>query len=478
MRILFVINELGFMDPQGIAYLSGVARDLGHERFLCILQQHNITKRISEVKPDVIAYSLNSCEADNVFKIHKEKVKPTGIFSIMGGAHPTFYPDTIEESGADAYCIGEGELTFAELLPALEKGLYIDDIQNIRTARKRNPLRHLADLDTLPIPDRDLVLGNTFLADFPRKTFFTSRGCPFNCTYCNNPVLRKMYQGKGKWCRRFSVDRVIRDIKNVQAKYKLNFVKFDDDIFAMKADSWLEELSDKYSKEVGLPFNCLIRAEHASESVLRLLAKAGCYSIVTSVDSSCERIRREVLKRSMSPVSNDEIVESLLRIRKHNINVQANYIMGIPTSTEQDEIDNIRINKAGGIVYANYTTLAPFHGTEIWQYCNNLELYSGKSIPKSLMKPSLLKGFSQRQRRVQRNVLLLGAYGCFLPNWLIKPFVKIITYIPPNPIFIILYSLIKSRQIRTKIYPLKTNFYNRIKIDLRALINDIKQVRP
>ena len=476
MRILFVINELGLMDPVGVACLSGVARDLGHERFLCILQQHDITKRISEVKPDLIAYSLNSCEADNVFKIHKEKVKSTGIFSIMGGPHPTFYPNTIEESGADAYCIGEGELAFAEILQALEKGLRIDDIQNICTKKKCNPLHNLTDLDTLPMPDRDLVLGNTFLADFHRKTFFTSRGCPFNCTYCFNPAFRKMYKGKGEWCRRFSVDRVIREIKDIRAKYELEFVKFDDDIFAMKADSWLEEFSDKYSKEIGLPFNCLVRLEHASDAVLKLLAKAGCYSITTSVDSASERIRREVLRRSMLK-SNDELIESLLRIRKHNINVFVNYITAIPTSTERDEIDTIRINKTGRVVYANYTTLVPFHGTEIWQYCKDLKLYDGKTIPKSLMKPSMLKGFSQRQRRIQRNVLLLGAYGSVMPNWLIKPFIKIITYMPPNPIFIMLYSLLKSRQMGTKIYPSRTTFYQGAKITLRALINDIKQVR-
>jgi radical SAM superfamily enzyme YgiQ (UPF0313 family) len=475
MRILFVINELGLMDPAGIAYLSGVARDLGHERFLCILQKHDITRRISKVKPDVIAYSLNSCEADKVFKIHKDKVKPTRIFSIMGGPHPTFYPDTIEESGADAYCIGEGEMAFSELLQALEKGLCIDDIKNICTIKKCNPSHNLADLDTLPMPDRDLVLGSTFLAGFPRKTFFTSRGCPFNCTYCFNPTFRKMYKGKGTWCRRFSVDRIIREIKDVRAKYRLEFVKFDDDVFAMKADPWLEEFTDKYLKEIGLPLNCLIHLEHASEDMLKLLVKAGCYSITTSVDSTCDRIRREVLKRATLK-SNDELIESLLRIRRHGINVFVNYITAVPTSTEKDEIDTILMSKAGRVVYANYTTLVPFHGTEIWQYCKDLKLYDRKTIPKSLLKPSLLKGVSHQQRRIQRNVLLLGAYGCVMPNWLIKPLLKIISYVPPNPIFIILYSLLKSWQMSTKIYPLKASSFYQIKIGLRALINDIKEV--
>lgn len=476
MRILFVVDRLGLIDPMGIACLSGVAREAGHERFLCILQQQDIAKCISETKPDVIAYSLNSGEANEVFKIHREKVKPTGIFSIMGGPHPTFYPDSIGESGVDAYCIGEGEAVFSEVLQALENGLGIDNIRGITTVKKSNPLHNLVDLDTLPMPDRDLVLRNTFLGNFPRKTFFSSRGCPFSCTYCLNPSFRKMFKGKGSWCRRFSVNRVIEEIKGIQSSYRLEFVKFDDDLFAMKADGWLEEFSDRFPREIGLRFNCLMRLDYISERILEMLAHAGCYSIIVAIDSANERVREEILKRSMRK-SNDELARSLLQIKEYGINAYVNYITALPTATEDDEIETIKISRKAQITYANYSALVPFKGTEIWQYCKNRALYDAETVPKSLMKPSVLKGFTRQEQRVQRNVLLLGAYAALLPSWLSALVLQLIIHIPPNFLFVVLYALLRSLRMGTKMYPLKASLFYKIKMDIYAFIGNIKDTR-
>lgn len=477
MRILFVINNLGLMDPAGIAYLSAIAGEFGHERYLCILHNQDITKRIQEVKPDVIAYSLNSCEADEVFEVHRQLVKPTGIFSIMGGPHPTFYPESFEKSGVDAYCIGEGELVFANVLRTLSKGGNIDTLNGIKTKTKSNPLEGLAYLDSLPMPDRDLILGSTFLAGFPRKTFLTSRGCPYSCAYCFNPTLRDMYRGNGTWMRRFSVDRVIREITDVRSKYRLNFVKFDDDNFALGGTGWLEEFSYKYRKEVGLPFNCLLRLENATDAVLRPLKNAGCHSITTSIDSSNEQIRKEILRRNIRIVHNEELAEALLRIKEYGIHVFVNYITGVPTATAEDELNSIKMNQAGKITYANYTTLTPFHGTAIWNYCNSRGLYNNTNIPQSLMKPTLLAGFTLQEKRVQRNVLLLGAFGCVLPHWLMLCLAWMVQIIPPNRLFILMYSLLKSHQISNKIYPTKANWLDKLKVTLRATVNDFKEIR-
>ncbi len=473
MKILFVVDKLGFIDPMGIACLSGVARERGHERFLCVLQQQDITERINKVKPDVVAYSFNSGEANSIFKIHNERVKPTGIFSIMGGAHPTFYPDSIKESEADAYCIGEGEAVFGEVLDALDCGTNFGDINGICTAEKTNPLHDLVDLNTLPMPDRDLVLGSTPLGDFPRKTFFSSRGCPFHCTYCLNPTFKKMFTGKGSWVRRFSVDRVLSEIKYVKDNYRLEFVKFDDDLFAMKADSWLEEFADRFPEEIGLRFNCLLRLDYVTESLLKLLSKAGCHSIIVAIDSASPRVRAEILKRAM-PKSNDELAESLRQIKKYGMNAYVNYITALPTATEDDELGTIKISREGQIAYANYSALVPFKGTEIEQYCRDRNLYDSNNIPKTMMKPSCLKGFTPQQRRVSRNVLLLGAWAACLPKWLSVLVVCAIKYVPPNFFFVILYSLLRSWRMGTKMYPIKTNF---LKMNLQAFIGNIRDAR-
>ena len=470
MKILFAVDQLGFIDPMGIACLSGVAREQGHERFLCVLQRQDISERIKEVKPDVIAYSFNSGEADSIFKIHNEKVKPTGIFSIMGGAHPTFNPDSIGESGADAYCVGEGEAVFGEVLQALDHGESVETIAGIRTVKTSNPLHHLVDLNTLPMPDRDLVLGNTPLGDFPRKTFFASRGCPFNCTYCLNPAFRMMFKGKGNWFRRYSVDRVLSEIKAVKSKYRLEFVKFDDDLFTMKADEWLEEFAERFPAEIGLRFNCLLRLDYVTDPLLKLLKKAGCYSIILAIDSASPRIRTEILDRKVSK-SNEELSASLRLIKKYGINSYVNYITSLPTATEDDEIGTIKISREGQLSYANYSALVPFKGTGIWQYCKDHGLYDSEVVPKSLMQPSPVKGFTPQQKRVQRNVLLLGAWAATVPAWVSWLFIQSIRHIPPNKLFVVLYSLLRSYRMGTKMYPIKTNF---LKAGYRAFVGNMK----
>lgn len=474
VKILFVINELGFIDPLAIALLSGVARDLGHERYLCVLRQQDVSKCIKDTKPDLIAYSINSCDATEVFRIHQQIVKSTGIFSIMGGAHPTLYPESLVESGTDAYCIGEGEEAFADVLCSLSAGKSIDNIPNIHTATRQNQPRRLALLSTLPMPDRDLALSNKFLSDFPRKMFLTSRGCAYSCAYCFNSALRKIYQDKGKWIRRFSVCRVIHEIKDVRAKHKLEFVKFDDDNFAMQADDWLEEFAERYTIEIGIPFNCLLRLDNVSDKLLRLLKKAGCYSITTSVDSANQRIREEILNRSST--INKDLIIAMRQINSYHINLFVNYITAIPTATEKDELDTIRLSKLGKVTYSNYTTLVPFQGTRIWQYCRDKGFHNDTTNPRSLMRPTVLQGFSKQQRRVQRNVLLLGAYNYIIPKKLLNFFIKLLQHLPTNITFIVPYTILKSWIVGTKIYHNHCSLTQNIKITVKATQSDIYQV--
>src|SRR6516165_4926841 len=88
-----------------------------------------------------------------------------------------------------------------------------------------------------------------------------------------------MFKGDGrKIMRRRSVDDLITEIKDVAQRYPVaRFVRFADDVFVVnKEDEWLEEFAERYPKEVGLPFYCLIRCNALTENVARLLQKAGC----------------------------------------------------------------------------------------------------------------------------------------------------------------------------------------------------------
>ena len=122
MKILFIVKTIDFIDPQGIMLLSALAKEKGHNTFLGILSREDILQKIVDIRPEVIAYSAGTGEHKYYLKLNKIiKEKFPEIFTIMGGSHPTFYPECIDKSSLDAICIGEGDEAFIDVLSAIEK---------------------------------------------------------------------------------------------------------------------------------------------------------------------------------------------------------------------------------------------------------------------------------------------------------------------------------------------------------------------
>ncbi|MBI3548176.1 MAG: radical SAM protein [Elusimicrobia bacterium] len=382
MKILFVIKEEDPIDPMNVELLSALAKRDGHETFLNVLQHRNLADTMRKVQPDVIAYSGKTGEHKTFYKANRFVKEAYGdkVFTVMGGPHPTFnhrgiqlFGETaaelpkangdatsgrqrhviVERSDLDALCIGEGDDAWVEMLAALQKKRSLDEIPNMvtRSNRKLHPEPMLRerriDLDDLPYYDRALVYDKTFLGAFPMRSFMSSRGCPFRCTYCFNYDWNKTYrdQGKlGKLHNRYSVDRLIAEIQDwrrmeAEKGYApTQFIKFYDDMFEFRASPWLVEFAEKFPREVGLPFFCLVRCDifaheekdgsvKLNEEVLVLLKKAGLQSISMSIEAGNNFIRENILVRDMTE---KEIFAAFDLMKKYKIGTFANTILGIP----------------------------------------------------------------------------------------------------------------------------------------------------
>ena len=436
MKILFVIHQLDYADHIAISYLSSIAKELSHSTFFCCLDSHDLNCCITQIKPDIVAYSANIFGFPAIVEAHKQAVRLHPFISIMGGPQPTFSPETFMESSMDAYCMGEGEYAFRDFLQKTEAHESFDDIENLITKNKTNAIRPLIkNLDEIPLADRDLVLSNSFLKNTPKKTFYATRGCPFQCTYCCNNYYQRLYAGKGPAVRRFSVERIIQEIEDVKSKYRMEFVKFGDDLFAMQADDWLEEFSDKYASRIGLPFNCYLRFDRIDDGLLKVLKKAGCHSVHLSVDSTSKHIRDQILKRKMKDV---DIVGNLRKIREYGIHTWVNYMLAVPESTLQDDLDSIEMSKKGKVTYPAFTTTTPIKGTELYTYCAEKKIIDPllhKSDMSGCSQKSTLSCFSEKEKNIRYNIFLLGAVIAKLP-W---PFHKLailgIKHIAPNVVF-------------------------------------------
>ena len=180
-------------------------------------------------------------------------------------AHPTYFPSMVENPLINAVCIGEGEYAVLDLAMAIEAGEDPYGIKNLHFnvggEIVRNEVRPLIeDLDSLPFPDRSYYDRYRFLASNPYKTFITSRGCPFRCTFCFNHVLQRMYGTSSRYVRRRSPAQVIEELKEVNTKWGIREVRFSDDHFVLDVE-WLRELVSLYKKEVGVSYSINARVD-------------------------------------------------------------------------------------------------------------------------------------------------------------------------------------------------------------------------
>ena len=455
MKVLFVIHQLDFADHVAIAYLSAIAKQLHHSTYLCVLENQDLVHIVGNIKPDIVAYSVNILGYQRIIEVHRQAQKIHNFISVMGGPHATFSPETFDESRMDAYCIGEGEYAFRDFLIKVENGEPYDEIPNFITKKRTNPVRALIkNLDELPPADRDLVIANTFLKDMAKKTFYATRGCPFKCAYCCNNYYHLLYKGKGPIVRRFSVERLIQEIEAVGSKYRMDFVKFGDDLFAAKADDWLEEFAEKYSKRIGIPFNCYLRFDTVGDELLKLLKKAGCFSVHLSIDSTSDYVREKILRRQMQSVN---IIEKLRNIKGYGINTWVNYMLAVPESSLQDDLETIAVSKKAKVTYPSYTTTVPMKGTELYGYCvqrNFIDISSYQSDMTGCSEKSVLSCFDEKEKNIRYNIYLLGAVIAKLPFPLDKIAVWLIKVVPPNKIFRKIRTCVYEYYIRNKIFKL------------------------
>lgn len=459
MNVLFVIHTLDYADHISLGYLSAIAKQLGHHTHFCCLAFSSLAETVKNIRPDVVAYSANIVGFSHIVKAHSKAKKCHNFISIMGGPHTTFSPNSFRESGMDAYCIGEGELAFRDFLLRVENQQPFFDIDNIVAMNldgniQHNPVRPLiGNLDDLPLPDRDLVLEHSYLKYEPKKTFYTTRGCPYKCSYCYNNYYHILYKGKGSRLRRFSVDRVLREMTNVFQKYRMNFVKFGDDLFAWEADDWVKEFAEKYPHQIGVPFNCYLRIDLINENLLKLLKQAGCYSVHLSIDSLSQHVRTNILNRQMKNVDCTDVIRM---IHSYKIRTWVNFMLAVPDSTLDDDLNTIRMSKKSKITYTSYTTAVPMNGTPLYDYCIEKGILSPDYIGdlSGVSQESVLSCFSKKEKQIRYNVYLLGAFVAKLPQPLFGLAMQVIKVIPPNRIFHRIYHWMYAYYVKHKVFKL------------------------
>jgi len=192
----------------------------------------------------------------------------------------------------DFACLGDGEATYAELAQALLDGrTNFEDIPGLAWRTDDGTVLHTEpkqlELDILPRPSRD-DLGRMAAKGFGGSVY-TTRGCPFRCTFCVTGQIAELYGWKKSAYRERSIDLVIEEVDYLVKDFSISSLSIVDDLFLTRsarsrerALHFADELTRRQLK-LRWMFNC--RVDSIDLSLFRHLYKAGLREIFVGVET-------------------------------------------------------------------------------------------------------------------------------------------------------------------------------------------------
>lgn len=418
----------------GTAYLNAAAKSR-HHIFSLLLSNtpSTILSKIKSENPDIIGFSCLSCFMKEIISLCREIKKNFDIPIILGGPHPTVFPEVINEKSVDIICLGEGEFALIDLLHSIEHKKSYAHIKNLwvkkGNAIYKNPLRNLVEpLDNIPLIDWSCYKNTPVLYGSP--TVFLIRGCPFSCNYCFNQKTKKLYHNLGTYIRHFSVHRSLLEIKAALKYFPKDPIIFASDSFGIDVP-WMEKVFARYSKITKLPFVLLLRPELITQRCIDILAKYNCCSVSIGVESGSERIRREIIHRYYT---NNYLIDMANRLHTKKIKFKTFNMLGLPTESEDEMWETVDINVKMKTDFPRASIFTPYPGTEIVEIAKKMgylkKSFNFDNLPDTILDRTILKKLNAH--RVQ-NMLFFFQTAVKFP--ITQPLINKLLMIRPNIIF-------------------------------------------
>jgi len=353
--------------------------------------KEDLMKILDEFKPKVIGLSITEPVYDlslTLSRLAKEKC-PDAII-VAGGVFPTLSPDiAIKENSIDVLCVGEGELALPELCDRIyEKKDFLDIpglwVKNKGKIYKNNPAK-LQDINDLPHPDFSVFDEQIFYKAMQGRLYKmanieTSRGCPYNCSYCSSPYLKEFsFKNEvGSYYRNLKMEKIIEQMHYQIEKHSPEFIYFSSETFLAMPRRDFEMFIEEYRK-IKIPFWFQTRFETITEERIKALKDVGMFWLTMGIEHGNEEFRKNVLKRACP---DRVIIEGAGILTKCGAGASFNNMIGFPFENRELIFETIKLNKKLFEINPNFESnvfmFLPYKGTELYDLCRQNGLLSAE----------------------------------------------------------------------------------------------------
>ena len=388
MKIAFIIAnspEIFHIIPLGPLYLAAYLRSKEHSDISVIDARHErlsdkaLSRRIKAISPDMVGISGLSMEFAEVHRLAglAKEINPSCTV-IVGGPYATSSPEHImKDPNVDFAVIGEGERTALRLISALENGKDFSQIDGLAYKNNQgcviNPVgTMIEELDTIPFPAWDLINVEEYFNDTHNHSqtpvptsdrimpLFTSRGCPYRCTYCHNIF--------GKKIRFRSVGNVIEEIESLVKNYGVQEIEVVDDCFNFdltRAKAICDEIVRRNIK-IAISFPNGLRVDRMDEELIVKLKQAGTRVIFYAIESASPAVQQRI-KKNLDLEKARKIIK---QTSERGIITGGFFMLGFPGETKEEMLQTLRFAKESELHLANFFYLIPQPSTEIFNELN------------------------------------------------------------------------------------------------------------
>ena len=301
------------------------------------------------------------------------KAKYPSLPIIWGGWHTSlFAQETLrDEPAVDVSVQGQGEMTFRDLVYAIESGADFSSINGItyRDASGeiiQNPGRALEDMNFLPRVNYELIDVEKYFKAKKRRQFdyISSTGCRFRCTFCADPFVFNR-----KWTA-IGPDRMGEELEYWYKKYQFTDINFQDETFFTKRQRVFKIADEFLKRGIKSSWAGTMRADQGArmtEEDFDHCRNAGLRRVLVGVESGSQVMMDWLAK----DIKLEQVYETARRCAARDIHVIFPFIVGFPNETAKSVQDTLQVARELNSMHPGFTTpifyFKPYPGSKITQ---------------------------------------------------------------------------------------------------------------